>query len=149
MEYREIFEEMTAMFARAELSPRMNEELTEIYVNAPLGKVYEKADVFVRFTEDYYTVEAYIGTGEVKDENEMYRLMNMINLSSDECTFAFDTQGVCCRSTLYYEGAVAELVRLSIYHPMFLLDRFSSAIRAVAEGSKNSTDAIDMIFSQI
>ncbi len=147
MDSREIFEETVRLFAHAELSPRISEEMNEIYVHAPLGKVYENADIFVRFAKEYYTVEAFVQTDGVKDETELLRLINTINLSSDECTFTTDSNGVCCRYTLYFCGAVAELVRSSIYMPLFMLNRFAPAIKAVCDGTDSYSEAYEKLFT--
>lgn len=142
-----IFREIVEFFARSELSPRINEEKNEIYVNAPLGKIYEKADIFVRFARDYYTVEAYIKTAG-RNEGKVLRLLNLINLSMDNCTVALDEDRIVCRCTQYIEGATDPLVRQSIYQPMYTLNLFSPAFKAVSENGKDHAEEFEKIMVQ-
>ncbi|MBQ5331315.1 MAG: hypothetical protein J6F31_08710 [Oscillospiraceae bacterium] len=138
MEFKEIFEGLVELFARSDLSPRINEEMNEIYIHAPLGKIYENADVFLRFAKEYFTVEAYV-EAVYADEAEMLKLVNMFNFSTDSCTFVLDEKGVWCRTALSFEGATESLIKKAVYDPMYALNRFSPAIDGVCRGKDYRT----------
>ena len=81
MESKIIFDEMIRLFAQLEFSPRISEGADEIYVSAPLNKTYEKADMFIHFYQEYYTVDAYLPT-DTQDAGiltESSVLANIIN----------------------------------------------------------------------
>ena len=146
MQYREIFEETVNFFARSELSPRMNEEKNEIYVHAPLGRIYTHCDLFIRFTVEAYSVDAYIDLESTDNETAMLKFINMVNLSSDGCTLALDDSHLLCRNSLTFEGATASLVRKSIYQPLYTLNLIAKGIKAVT-GGDDPAHAYEIIFT--
>ncbi len=150
MESKTIFDEMVRLFAELEFSPQISPGADEIYVCAPLNNIYEKADMFIHFYSEYYTLDAYLPADTDQDaiQTELLKLLNLINYNSPFGCMSLDENGrICCRYSASYADVSAGTVRESVYLPCFTLNRFTPAIKAVCGGS-SASEAFDAIFRE-
>lgn len=150
MESRMIFDEMVRLFAELEFSPQISAGADEIYVSAPLNKIYEKADLFIHFYTEYYTVDAYLptDTADTVIQTELLRLINLINYNSPFGCMSLDENGrVCYRYSASFADVSEASVRESVYLPCYTLNRFSSAFKDVSCG-KSAAESFNGSFAE-